>query len=101
MRVGMKWIDGKLVTNPNAEWCIEESTRDMIWGDVNEAISEGWSNQRLSKAIQENNGFSESRSIMIARTETAFARHQRKHRSIHRSERRRHQCQVGMVDGRR
>ena len=71
--VGMKWIDGELVTNPNAEWSIAESTRDMIWGDVNEAISEGWSNQKLSKAIQENNGFSESRSMMIARTETAFA----------------------------
>jgi SPP1 gp7 family putative phage head morphogenesis protein len=71
--VGMKWIDGELVTNPNAEWSIAESTRDMIYTDVDSAISDGWSNQKLSKAIQENNGFSESRSMMIARTETAFA----------------------------
>ena len=71
--VGMKWIDGELVTNPNSEWSISESTRDMIYTDVDSAISEGWSNQKLSKAIQDNNGFSESRSTMIARTETAFA----------------------------
>ena len=71
--VGMKWVDGELVTNPNAEWSIAESTRDMIYSDVESAISEGWSNQKLSKAIRDNNGFSESRATMIARTETAFA----------------------------
>ena len=71
--VGMKWIDGELVTNPNSEWSISESTRDMIYTDVDSAISEGWSNQKLSKAIQENAGFSADRAMMIARTETAFA----------------------------
>lgn len=71
--VGMKWIDGELVTNPNAEWSIAESTRDMIYKDVDSAISEGWSNQRLRDAIVENTGFSDSRAMMIARTETAFA----------------------------
>lgn len=71
--VGMRWVDGELVINPNAEWSIAESTRDLIYADVDSAISEGWSNQKLSKAIQENAGFSESRATMIARTETAFA----------------------------
>jgi len=71
--VGMKWIDGELVINPNAEWSITESTRDMIRGDVNTAIEEGWSNQKLRDALVENQGFSEERAMMIARTETAFA----------------------------
>ena len=71
--VGMKWIDGELVENPNAEWSIAESTRDMIRSDVNTAIEEGWSNQKLRDALVENQGFSEERAMMIARTETAFA----------------------------
>jgi len=71
--VGMKWLDGELVVNPNAEWSIAESTRDMIYKDVEGAISEGWSNQKLRDSIVENTGFSESRAMMIARTETAFA----------------------------
>ena len=71
--VGMQWIDGELVINPNAEWSITESTRDMIRSDVNTAIEEGWSNQKLRDALVENHGFSENRAMMIARTETAFA----------------------------
>ena len=71
--VGMKWIDGELVDNPNAEWSISESTREMIRSDVDEAITEGWSNQKLRDALVENQGFSEERAMMIARTETAFA----------------------------
>ena len=35
--VGMKWIDGRLVVNPKAEWSIAESTRDMIYKDVDNA----------------------------------------------------------------
>lgn len=71
--VGMKWVKGELVQNPNAKWVISESTRDMIYTDVNNAVAEGWSNQRLSKAIQDGRGFDKSRADMIARTETAKA----------------------------
>jgi len=71
--VGMKWVDGELVTNPNAEWSITETTRDMIRGQVSQAIEEGWSNQQLATAIQDGTGFDDSRAEMIARTETAFA----------------------------
>ena len=71
--VGMKWIDGELVVNPNAEWSIAESTRDMIYKDVEGAISDGWSNQKLIDSVIENTGFSKERAMMIARTETAIA----------------------------
>jgi hypothetical protein len=52
---------------------IQESTRDYLRADVTKAMEEGWSSKQLSQALQENFGFSEGRSDMIARTEIAFA----------------------------
>ncbi len=75
--VGMRNIGSKempeWVVNPDAEWPITESTRRMIRSDVEKAMAEGWSNDRLADALEESNAFSESRAEMIARTETAFA----------------------------
>lgn len=72
--VGMRRLaDGSLVANPNAEWAISESTRDMIRADVEAALREGWSNDRLAQVLSDNYGFSRERAEMIARTETAFA----------------------------
>jgi SPP1 gp7 family putative phage head morphogenesis protein len=71
--VGMKWVDGELVPNPAAEWVITDSTREMLRGNVTQAIEEGWSNDRLADSIREDEAFSESRAMTIARTETAMA----------------------------
>ena len=71
--VGMKWVDGELVENPNVEWCITQSTRDMIRRDVTEAIQDGLSNNELADTLEENYAFSAERAEVIARTETAFA----------------------------
>lgn len=71
--VGMKWVNDELVDNPNAEWSIAESTRDMLRSTVKQALEEGWSNDKLSSSIQDNAAFSSGRSEMIARTETAIA----------------------------
>ena len=75
--VGMKNIGSKelpeWIENPNAEWSITESTREMIRSTVETATEEGWSNQRVAKALRESEGFSKDRAMMIARTETAFA----------------------------
>ena len=75
--VGMKNIGTKenpnWVTNPNSEWAITDSTRDMIRSTVTDAEQEGWSNQRLATALRESEGFDQDRAMMIARTETAFA----------------------------
>ena len=72
--VGMRRDElGRLVLNPNAEWQITDSTREMIRADVTQAINEGWSNQKLAKAMKESYGFSKDRATMIARTETNVA----------------------------
>lgn len=71
--VGMKWVDGELVDNPNPAWSIADSTRDMIRSDVATAIEEGWSNDKLAAALEENYAFSPERAETIARTETAAA----------------------------
>ena len=71
--VGKQWVDGRLVDNPDAEWAISESTREMIRSAVADAIDEGWSNDKLADAIMESEGFDAARAEMIARTETAFA----------------------------
>jgi len=71
--VGMKYVDGELVPNPNAQWQITESTRDMIQDVTAQALDEGWSNDELASALQANYAFSDARAEMIARTETARA----------------------------
>lgn len=72
--VGMKILeDGTLVENPNAQWAITESTREMLRGDVVTALEEGWSNARLADEIADNYAFSDARAEMIARTEIARA----------------------------
>ena len=64
---------GNLVANPNAQWQITDSTREMIRADVTKAIEEGWSNDKLAKALKDAYGFSGDRATMIARTETSIA----------------------------
>lgn len=71
--VGMRWVDGELVPNPNAAWRIDESTRELLRGFVAEAIDAGWSNDRLAKEIGDSFAFSDARAETIARTETAYA----------------------------
>jgi len=71
--VGMKWVDGELVENPDAEWQITEGTREFLRSDVEAALDEGWSTDELSSALEENYAFSEERADMIARTEIARA----------------------------
>jgi hypothetical protein len=67
--VGKKWIEGKLVDNPNPEWAITESTRDSIRGYVERAIDEGWSPKHLADEIETSGIFSEDRAELVARTE--------------------------------
>lgn len=71
--VGKKWMNGKLVDNPNAKWRIDESTRDLLRGYVRDAIDAGDSAQELATRIENSFAFSENRAITIARTEIAKA----------------------------
>jgi len=72
--VGMKInAAGKWVTNPNAKWSINTTTRNDLQSLVTEAIEKGWSPQHLRDEIMNSTAFSEERASMIARTELAFA----------------------------
>jgi hypothetical protein len=74
--VGRKWIEGKLLDNPNAEWAITESTRDAIREKVVAAIDEGWSPKHLADEIEKAGIFSEDRAELVARTEIKNADNQ-------------------------
>lgn len=67
--VGMKWVDGELQENPQAEWTITESTRDMLRTTVTNEIEQGSSLQDLNDAISKTGIFDEDRAELIARTE--------------------------------
>jgi len=69
-KLAVEWAENRaaeLVTE------ISEATRDYLRADVTQAAQEGWSSKQLSQVLQENYGFSEGRSDLIARTEIAFA----------------------------
>ena len=71
--VGMTWRDGTLIENPNAEWSISGSTRDLIRADVVNALEQGSTMDELADRLSQNYAFSEDRAKMIARTEVAYA----------------------------
>ncbi len=71
--VGKRWVDGDLVDNPDAEWIIADSTRDMLRADIAQAIEDGTSNDDLASELADNYAFSDERAETVARTETAFA----------------------------
>jgi hypothetical protein len=72
--VGMKYDDaGKLVENPDAEWAITDSTRDMLRSDVTRAIDMGLSTDDFADELEGSYAFSTGRAEAIARTEIASA----------------------------
>jgi SPP1 gp7 family putative phage head morphogenesis protein len=71
--VGRKWVGGVLVDNPNARWVITDSTRDLIRDAVMSGLNEGASPAELASAIEDSAAFSETRALMVARTEMASA----------------------------
>jgi hypothetical protein len=71
--VGMKWVDGDLVTNPNAAMAITDSTRNMIRQAITDAFSREVPFNQLVQTIQNSGAFSEERAKLIADTEMKFA----------------------------
>jgi hypothetical protein len=69
--VGMKYVDGKWVTNPNAKFAITDSLREMVRSKVATAIEQGWSPSKLASELKD--AFGPARAKTIARTETALA----------------------------
>lgn len=72
--VGMRYnADGVLVENPDADWAITESTREMLCADVAQAIEDGTSTDDLAAQLADRYAFSDDRAATIARTEVARA----------------------------
>lgn len=71
--VGMKWVDGVLVENPDAKWTITDETRKGIQDLLGEAIDDGWTLDQFSEELADAYAFSPQRADMIARTETRLA----------------------------
>lgn len=69
--VGMKWDGSKWITNPNPQFAITETMRDLVQSKVTAAIEQGWSPDKLAADLRES--FGPARAKMIARTETALA----------------------------
>lgn len=65
--------DGTVIDNPNPRWSVPQSVRDTIRGQIDRALAEGWTAEKLNRAIEGVEGIWDWRSDMIARTETAFA----------------------------
>lgn len=71
--VGMKWVDGKLVPNPDAQWVIDDMARQAIRDTVSRAFEDGLTPSQVSQAITEDKAFQPRRALNIARTELATA----------------------------
>jgi len=71
--VGMKWVDGELVQNPNAAMAITDSTRNMLREILTDAFSRETPMSELVSRIQSAGVFSHERAQLIADTEVQFA----------------------------
>lgn len=69
--VGMKVVEGVLVPNPVTRWNITETVRAAVRENVQAALREGWSPDKLASVLEAH--FEPWRAKMIARTETGFA----------------------------
>jgi hypothetical protein len=71
--VGKRWVNDALVENPDARWCISQTTRDGLRDMIVKSYEDGKTPVQLAKQIEDSYLFSESRALNIARTETSKA----------------------------
>lgn len=72
--VGMKSNGvGGWIPNPNPEFSITDTTRDMLREEVVQALSQGLSPQKFADRLADVYALSEDRAMKIARTEMAWA----------------------------
>lgn len=71
--VGMKYVNGELIPNPNAKWAITRTTRKSLTKQIAESLTEGLTPSQLGKKIAESGEFSASRALGIAETELSMA----------------------------
>ena len=71
--VGMKWVQGELVPNPDARWQITDETRAGLADLLEQQTAQGWTVDELAEKIDAAYAFSPGRAEVIARTETRLA----------------------------
>lgn len=71
--VGRKFVDGKLVENPNAKWVITDTTRNNINKLIQDVASGKLKATDLRQAIIDSEAFSKERAEKIARSELVNA----------------------------
>lgn len=71
--VGMKYVDGKLVPNPNAQFVISDTTRKELQGIISRAFEKNTPLSTVIDDIQGAGAFSLVRAQMIAATEVSRA----------------------------
>jgi hypothetical protein len=71
--VGMKYVDGSLVDNPNAKWRIDVATRAMLQRDIAAAFGMDTPIGDLSATIRNSGAFDQARADLIATTEVSNA----------------------------
>ena len=71
--VGMKWVDGELVPNPNAEWRIDDTTRNMVRRTITEAFESETPIAEVIAKLEESPAFSHERAKLIAEQEVRQA----------------------------
>jgi hypothetical protein len=75
--VGKRYdADGNLIDNPDADWAITSTTRDVLRREIRDAVATDRDVDRLADHIADTGIFSDDRAEMIARTETNMAQNQ-------------------------
>lgn len=68
--------DGNLVDNPNADWAITDTLRNIVRAEVRDAVATDRDVDRLADHLVDTGAFSDYRAEMIARTEINMAMNQ-------------------------
>lgn len=71
--VGRKWVDGELVDNPDAEWRIDDATRDELRSLITQVTTGDIPMTDLTREIMNATSFSPERAELISRTEIQAA----------------------------
>jgi hypothetical protein len=72
--VGRRYnADGNLVDNPNADWAITSTSRDVLRREIRDAVATDRDVDRLADRITDTGIFADDRAEMIARTEMSMA----------------------------
>jgi hypothetical protein len=75
--VGKRYdANGNLIDNPDADWAITDTARDVLRREIRDAVALHWGPDKLADRIEETGLFSDARAEMIARTEINMAQNQ-------------------------